>query len=438
MNGRIDSFLLSLGFPSLAELDPVRLVIAGALIGIAVALGAAVRHLVRNPIDRGIQRGLIPVPAERARTLAHLAGVLTGALLIALIRNGYPWPPYANLLLGIAQALALGMSIYTALRVLRAGFWSALAVATMGFVATLSNALGGLGWLSANLDEIGFSLGKYRFSLLTASQIIVGGIVLFALVRLANRVVRHMVSRNDRLDSTQQLLVQKIAAIVIIIVAFFVGIDMLGIDITALTVFSGALGLAVGFGLQKTFGNLIAGIILLIDRSVKPGDVIVIGDAVGRVNKIGVRAVSIITRDGKEHLVPNEKLMTDEVENWSYSSRDVRIRSAVPVSYESDQMLAQQLMLEAVADSPRVLDEPRPVVWITEFGDNAIKHELRYWITDPESGLGNIQGEVFMRILEKFRENGVKLPYPQRDIHVRSWPETAQGDGTRLSSKPRA
>ena len=122
-----------------------------------------------------------------------------------------------------------------------------------------------------------------------------------------------------------------------IVVAFFVGIDLLDIDLTTFAVFSGALGLAVGFGLQKTIGNLIAGIILLMDRSIKPGDVIVVGDKdVGWVNKIGVRAVSVVTRDGKEHLIPNEDLMTKEVENWSYTDRNVRIRIPVDVAYDCD------------------------------------------------------------------------------------------------------
>ncbi len=126
------------------------------------------------------------------------------------------------------------------------------------------------------------------------------------------------------------MLAQKLAAVAILVAAFFIGIDLIGIDLTALAVFSGAFGLAVGFGLQKTFGNLIAGIILLMDRSIKPGDVIVVGESFGHVTKIGVRAVSIVTRDGKEHLIPNENLMTQEVENWSYSSRDVRLH--IPVS----------------------------------------------------------------------------------------------------------
>jgi potassium efflux system protein len=234
------------------------------------------------------------------------------------------------------------------------------------------------------------------------------------------------------------LLVEKIASVVIVIAAFFVGIDLLGIDLTAFAVFSGALGLAVGFGLQKTFGNLIAGIILLMDRSIKPGDVIVVADAVGRVNKIGVRAVSVITRDGKEHLIPNELLMTERVENWSYSSREVRIKMAVGVSYDSDLRLAQRLMLEAADEAPRVLKKPAPVCWITGFGDSAVNHELRLWISDPEGGLGNIQGDVFLRIWDKFKAAGIEIPFPQRDVHVRSLPEKtpAAAKPKRASRKP--
>src|SRR3546814_9938580 len=179
----------------------------------------------------------------------------------------------------------------------------------------------------------------------------------------------HSIARVRDFDPAQKLLAQKLAALAIIVVAFFIGIDIAGIDLTAFAVFSGAAGLAIGFGLQKTFGNLIAGIILLMDRSIKPGDVIVIGGSTGAVNKIGVRAVSIITRDGKEHLIPNETLMTQEVENWSYSDRNVRLRIPVGISYDSDLPLAQQLMLQAATESPRVLRSPQPNVWLSAFGE---------------------------------------------------------------------
>jgi small-conductance mechanosensitive channel len=245
---------------------------------------------------------------------------------------------------------------------------------------------------------------------------------LYLVVRLLNRFIGHSIARAGGLDPTQRLLTQKLVAIVLIALSVFVAIDLVGIDLTALAVFSGALGLAIGFGLQKTIGNLFAGIILLMDRSIKPGDVISVGESFGSVSKIGVRAVSIVTRDGKEYLIPNEILMTEEVVNWSYSTRDVRISIPVGISYDSDVRLAQKLMIEAATASPRVLKTPKPVVWMTGFGDSAIDHEIRIWIRDPEAGLGSVRSEILDRVWELFRSNGVQIPYPQRDVHVKHWP----------------
>ena len=231
-------------------------------------------------------------------------------------------------------------------------------------------------------------------------------LALYAAVKLANRLIGQSLQHAAGLDPTQRLLTQKLAALAIIAIAFFVGIDLAGIDLTALAVFSGALGLAVGFGLQKTFGNLIAGIILLMDRSIKPGDVISVGETFGQVNKIGVRAVSIVTRDGKEYLIPNELLMTQEVVNWSYSTRDVRISIPVAIAYDCDVKLAQKLMIDAADACPRVLAAPKPNVWITKLGENGIDHEIRVWILDPEAGIGPVRSEILNRVLELFRRTG--------------------------------
>ncbi len=347
------------------------------------------------------------------------------ALLLAIALKGYPWPGLTDLPLGLALGLTVGLLAMQILRGLNMPRWAAWLVAIVLFTAVLSNAIGGLAPITGTLDRIGFDVGKRRFSLLALISIAVTAVGLFAGVRLINRLVAHSFNRSDSLDPTQKLLGQKIAAIAVIIAAFFIGIDLLDIDLTAFAVFSGALGLAVGFGLQKTFGNLIAGIILLLDRSIKPGDVIVIGDAVGQVNKIGVRAVSVVTRDGKEHLIPNENLMTQEVENWSYSDRNVRVRVKVTVDYSVDVQRAQELMLQAASDSPRVLDSPKPAVWLTGFGESGLEFEIRVWISDPESGLANMTHDVLQRVWRLFREHGVEFPLPQRDIHVRSWPPPA-------------
>ena len=347
---------------------------------------------------------------------------LTAWIVLSLALNLYPWPPLSAFLIGFFAALAAGLLVSHIVRGLDLAGWIAALLGGFVFVAVLANAVGGLSEVTAALDAVGFTIGTRRISLMGLIQIAVALVALFAVVRLSNRLVGHSIKRATGLDATQQLLAQKLAAIAIIVAAFFVGIDLVGIDLTALAVFSGALGLAIGFGLQKTLGNLFAGIILLWDRSIKPGDVIVVGDSFGQVNKIGVRAVSVITRDGKEHLIPNEDLMTREVENWSYSNRNVRLRIPVGVSYNCDIALAQKLMIEAASESQRVLKSPRPNVWLLEYGDSSVNHEILVWVTDPEAGVGNVQSEILNRLWVLFKENGIEIPFPQRDLHVKSWP----------------
>ena len=290
----------------------------------------------------------------------------------------------------------------------------------------------------ALLDRIGFDVGHYRVSVWNGVTSLIVVVALLFAARLGGRISRHLFSRATRLEPAQRLLSEKLVTIVVWLVAFFVGIDILGISLTALTVFSGAFGLAVGFGLQKTFGNLIAGLILLMDGSIKPGDVIGINDGkdktIGQVKKIGIRAVSITTRDAKEYLIPNEILMTSQVENWSYSSRDVRVKVPISVAYGTDLDLAEALMLEAAAASPRVLASPRSAIWLTAFGDNGIEFEMQLWICDPEEGIGNLRSDVLKRLWHLFRDHGVEIPYPQREITVKAWPPV----GPRAAAAPPA
>lgn len=355
--------------------------------------------------------------------MCALARYLVAALVLAIILYAYLWPPLAAFILGLFLATATALLVAELVQAVHLPRWTALLLGIVVFVAVLANAIGGLEPVTNVLDRVGFNIGTRRFSLLGVIQILVTLVALLAVVRFAGRIVNHSIRHIDSFDPAQKLLAQKLAGVALLVAAFFIGIDLVGIDLTALAVFSGALGLAVGFGLQKTFGNLIAGIILLMDRSVKPGDVIAVGDSFGAVNKIGVRAVSIITREGKEHLIPNELLMTEEVVNWSYSSKDVRISIPIGVSYDCDMALAQRLMMEAAMGSSRVLKQPTPKVWMRAFGDNSVDHEIRLWIRDPEEGIGNIQSEVLNRVWVLFKEHGIEIPFPQRDLHVKDWPK---------------
>lgn len=371
------------------------------------------RHRIAPMLDGAVGRAL---PVRRMRQILRYA---VGSVLLAVALILWPWSSAAHLLLAAAMAAAMALLGMHALRAASIPRWATVPLALLLFVSVLSGSAGGIAPLAQALDGIGFDLGKRRVTLLGVLYFAATAVILFALVRLANGLIGRSIGQSQGFDATQKLLFQKLAAIGVIMVAFFVGVDVLAIDLTAFAVFSGALGLAVGFGLQKTVGNLIAGIILLMDRSIKPGDVIVVGQSFGWVNKIGVRAVSVVTRDGKEHLIPNENLMTQEVENWSYSDRNVRVRIPVGISYDSDLKLAQQLMLDAALASPRVLRSPKPNVWLTGFGESRVEHDILVWISDPEGGVGNVKSDVLNRLWALFKENGIVIPFPQRDIRIR-------------------
>lgn len=373
----------------------------------------------------GLARLAAPRLRRRLPTLGdamagHVRAILrhgAAALLLTLALPFFPKDALGHLVLGIALGGAVALLSIHILKGLAMPRWAVVPLALILFILIVSGSGGGIAPVSEMLDGIGMNLGKRRITLLGLLSIAATCVALFAAVRLANRVIGRSIQKADGFDPTQKLLAQKLAAITVIVAAFFIGVDLLSIDLTAFAVFSGALGLAIGFGLQKTFGNLIAGIILLMDRSIKPGDVIVVGDSFGWVNKIGVRAVSVITRDGKEHLIPNENLMTQEVENWSYSDRNVRVRIPVGIAFDSDLKLAQRLMLQAAQDSPRVLRNPKPNVWLTAFGESRVEHDILVWISDPEGGVGNVKSDVLGRVWQLFRDHGIAIPYPQRVIH---------------------
>ena len=274
------------------------------------------------------------------------------------------------------------------------------------------------------LDSLAIAVGDWRISAFDVIFALIAIVMVLVFAIVATRLTRSALRRISGIDSTQRLLAEKIAQIVIWLMTFFLGVDLLGIDLTALAVFSGAFGLAIGFGLQKTFGNLISGIILLMDKSIKPGDVIAVNDPTGQqtfgqIRKIGIRAISVVTRDEREYLIPNENLMINQVENWSYSSRNVRVQVPVGISYNADMELAEKLMLKAADKAKRVLATPPPTVWWSGFGDNSVDFTIHCWINDPEEGVGNIRSAVLKNLWGLFKEHGIEIPYPQRDINLR-------------------
>lgn len=419
----IIAFLTRLGVPLPEDLNWLSVTIGVFFVGLGMAIGWIVSRLAGQHLSGTWDR----IAGERAEGLsARMIRIIyhaTVSIILAIAFFSMDWWTYTDLIIGAGWGLCAAYLVWHVTRAVNFSRWIALALGVVTFGIILTNAVGGLERITSVLDRIGVTIGDTRISLLTVLSVAITALALFALVRLIQRVASHSIQRSNALDPAQKLLGDKLVTIVVMVAAFFIGVDVLGIDLTALAFFGGALGLAVGFGMQKTVGNLIAGIILLMDRSIKPGDVIAVGESFGWVNKIGVRAVSIITRDGKEHLIPNEILMTEEVENWSYSSLEVRVHIEVGVAYNCDIMLAQELMVEAALECPRILNSPKPKILLKEFADSAVNFDIRVWIKDPEEGVGNVKSDVLKRLWWKFRENDIGIPFPQRDLYVKQGPE---------------
>jgi small-conductance mechanosensitive channel len=298
-------------------------------------------------------------------------------------------------------------------------------MAADGIKEAVASKNGTIADVVATLDRAAVTIGHTRYSVWDGLVVVMVILGVFLVAWFGSRFARRLLRRITRFDSTQQLLAEKLVSLAVWVVAILLGVDILGIDLTALAVFSGAFGLAIGFGLQKTFGNLIAGIILLMDRSIKPGDVIAIADSgghmtFGQIRKIGIRAVSLTTRDQKEYLIPNENLMVNQVENWSYSSKNVRVQVPVGVGYDCDIKLAEKLMIEAARSVLRVLASPPPTAWLDGYGESSVNFVVHCWISDPEEGVGNIRSEVLKNLWELFQQNGIEIPFPQRDINFKN------------------
>lgn len=359
------------------------------------------------------------------RRIRDMTRRATTFILCGIFLAFWPWTLIAKVVFALTIAITMALFTNDLIRGVRMPDWLGTIMGLTVFVSVALGLVGNIDRITIAMERVGLDIGTNRISLLWVVTIAMTAVILLAVARVLLKLVNYVIG-NSQLDGAQKVLGQKLATVAILAAAFVLGLDVLGIDLTALAVFSGAFGLAIGFGMQKTIGNLIAGIILLMDRSIKPGDVIAVGDSFGWVNKIGVRAVSVLTREGKEHLIPNEDLMTREVENWSYSNKNVRISIPVGVSYDTDMDQAIELMKQACEDVPRVLNHPKPVAWMLEFGDSSVNFEIRCWINDPQSGVGNFRAAVLKRVWDLFKEHNIEIPFPQRDIHVKSLPDNAK------------
>ncbi len=270
---------------------------------------------------------------------------------------------------------------------------------------------------------VDFQLGQVHFSLFEMQRAFFLLLALYWVSKNLRIFFHFWLTGKSGLTSAFQILLYRLGSIFLFSACAVIVLHYLALDLTVFALFGGALGLGLGFGLQKIFANLVSGFILLADKSIKPGDVIQLKDTYGWINFLGSRYTSIVTRDAIEYLIPNENLITGEVINWSYSQDLVRLRVPIGVACDSDLEKARDLMLQTAADTKRILKDPEPSCHLLSFGDNAINLELRVWINDPQNGIGSVKSDLHWGIWRRFRENGIEMPYPQRDVHLKSIPE---------------
>lgn len=302
-------------------------------------------------------------------------------------------------------------------------FWEHTVAVIAWSIAAL-NIFGLLQPFIAFLDTLGFGVGETQFTVLLVIKAIALVVLLLWGANILSSFLQRRIDSLPSLTPSVQILVGKITRIALIALAFFVALNSLGIDLSIFAVLGGAIGIGVGFGLQKIVGNFISGLILLMDRSIKPGDVIEVGGTYGWVRSLGARYTSVVTRDGHEHLIPNEDFIVNTVTNWSFSDKNVRIRAGIGVSYNADIYKARELVVEAATAVDRVLSDPAPQCHLVGFGDNSVDLELRFWLEDPESGTANVKSEVLLGVWDRFQEHNIDIPYPQRDIHIKEMPDS--------------
>ncbi len=249
---------------------------------------------------------------------------------------------------------------------------------------------------------------------------------LFVVVAMwVSRWLERHVLKLDGLAPNMRIGIAKFTQAFLVGLSVLVGLNAAGLDLTTLNVLTGAIGIGLGFGLQSIAANFVSGFVLLMDRSIKPGDVIsftgmpgTTTEGFGWVEELRGRYVVVRDRDGVSTLVPNQNLITNPVINWSYSDPRVRLKLPVRVSYKDDPELAMRLLLEATIGHRRVIRDPAPVARLMGFGDHGIELELRFWIPDPQEGVNNVRSDVNRAIWKLFRQHGITIPVAQREVRL--------------------
>jgi len=393
----------------------IGVVLAGA--GIALAAGAA----IRSRVDINKLGTSWPAPFRMiVRVLVLHSSTAVFAVLMRVTRiimKMSTWPS-RSYLLSVCAKLALAWLVIRLLTsVIRNPFTLRLVSVSAWLVAALS-IIGQLDPVIAALDSVSVTLGGLRLTPLLLIQLAVLLAVALWLSNVASNFAENQIARTGDLTPSVQVLLVKVIRIGLMVFAIAIALSAVGINLSALTVFSGAAGVGIGFGLQKIVANFISGIILLVDKSVKPGDLVTIGDNSGRISAMKTRYISVAAGDGREFLIPNEDLVTQKVTNWTYTDKYTLVKVIFGTNYDADPKLVCNLAIETAAANARALKNKPPNCLLTDFTDAGMKFSLTFWLADPD-GMDNVKSDVMLALWDAFKRENIRVPYPVRELRVR-------------------
>lgn len=427
------------------SLDQVTAWFQSQMLTFEVAIQAAILFLALAPaalfgpqLKKFIQSQIAPrapygVLRRAANAFAHIATpiALYITLQTAVIVLGSLG--LSNALVDASTSLlAAWIVIRLVTLVIRSPFWSRFAFYIAWPIAAL-DAFGVLDDVVLQLNAFSIPLGsdengnQQRYSALDFVRTVAIFGVLFWAASFANKFIKGRINTIDELTVSFKALLAKILDVLLPVIALIAALQIVGFPFGTLAIFGGAVGLGIGLGMQRTVSNFFAGFTLIADKSIKPGDVIEVAGTYGWVTQMNARYVSIRTRDGMAHLIPNDLFINEGVTNWSHDDHVVRLHAPFGVAYSTKDLRGLAKNAEATAlEVERVLKTPPPRCNLMEFGDNSINFDLRFWINDPANGTANVRSEVMMAIWDLLAEEGIEIPFPQRDLHIKSAPESVK------------
>ena len=418
-NNEIHSLLLSL----VTHIQEVTMLWQLAVLLSSLGLAWLAQRLLAERIGSKVSADNTPVIS--ASSFNRLMTPLSALVLVVLGRwmlNHWHPTHLLNIAIPLLFALALvRVTIYILRRVFHAQQWLHPWERTIGWIVWIIAALHIIGILPEildMLDAMAFYVGQHRLSVMLVLQGIVALTASMLLALWLSNSLESRVMRIEAMDMNQRVVVTKVARTLLILLSVLFTLPVVGVDITVLSVFSGALGVGLGLGLQKIASNYVSGFIILLDHSLRLGDVVTVDNHTGRVVDLTNRYVVLHGLDGVESIVPNDTFITSTFIKQTHTDTRVRLALAVQISYGSPLEVAMRIMREAALKQPRVISEPEPMVFLKEFADNGFNLELHFWINDPEEGQIGLRSDINLEIWREFQNNGIEIPFPQQEVRL--------------------